>query len=465
MMLTSLDFLTPGASWPPPGEKTRIDRYMENERLFLTQHSEVWEEKFNNLAARLKKKQRLADTPINYHQLISKKTADFVCGEPPKIETEGDTDKLLRVLNKQNFFAKLYEGIIDVSKCGNAVIKLVGKEATAVSPLCWYPVVDPTNIKSILYHVIAYPTDFDKDGKPTKLYVEIHSDSWMEVRWYTFEPGQSTLGAQVMAPVKSELPEKAIHVLSNMTFSGSIYGMDDYNIVNPIIQKVMWRLHCADTILDKHSEPSVSGPESALQYDEQTGKWFVPLGNYFKRASADDPALEYVTWDGNLDSNFKEIETLINQLYILSEMGQAFADAGGGDSSGTALKLRMVSPRMKAQRIAGINAAAVKELIAAIARLNGIKIDYDTLTVHWCDGLPVDEKELLETLAAATGGKPVMSQYSAMIKRGLTDDEAKEEIEQIRDEDAYEAPMTNVDRPAGSDGDKPDDGTEAGDDE
>jgi hypothetical protein len=175
--------------------------------------------------------------------------------------------------------------------------------------------------------------------------------------------------------------------------------------------------------------------------------WYVPLGNYFKRSSNDDPPFGYVTWDGNLESNFKEIELLFNQLYILTEMGQAFADASGGsDSSGTALKLRMVSPRIKAQRLVGINSATVKRIIATLAKLNNITIDTSALTIHWCDGLPVDEVEQIETLSNATGGKPVMSQYTALKKRGLSDKEVEEELAQIQTENAAALPAVVIDR-------------------
>jgi hypothetical protein len=446
-MLTNLSWLAPGAPWPPAGEKKRLEQYAENEKFFLTEHNGVWKTAFKKLAEKCKKSNYDADTVLNYHQILTKKTADFVCGEPPKIETEGNTDQLVEMLDDQKFFAILFEGFLDVSMKGNGILKFVDKEVSVVSPSCWFPIVDSTNLKKIKMHVIAYLTEPDAEGNMTRLYAEIHTPGSLETRCYEYNHSESKIGAEVQKPVitSTNLEIPAVHALTNLTHSGSIYGLDDYNIINSIVKKIMWRLHCADTILDKHSEPSMSGPESALEYDEKFHTWYVPLGNYFKRAAKEDPAFEYVTWDGNLESSYKEIELLLNQLYILTEMGQAFADAGGGnDSSGTALKLRMVSPRVKAQRLAGINNATVKKIIFALATLNGIKIDYKTLTIHWCDGLPIDEVEQIEMLTAATGQKPVMSQYTALKKRGLSDAEVKEELKQIHDEDAAAAPVVNV---------------------
>jgi hypothetical protein len=101
----------------------------------------------------------------------------------------------------------------------------------------------------------------------------------------------------------------------------------------------------------------------------------------------------------------------------------------------------MVSPRIKAQRLVGINAGRVKRLIAAIAKLNSIDIKPRTLTIHWKDGLPVDEVEQINTLNTATGSKPVMSQYAAMKIRGLSDAQIDAEMEQLRKEQAASGPL------------------------
>lgn len=443
-MLTNLNWLEPGMTYPPPSEKARIDRYKLHEQLFLSRHPNVWEEVFRELARRHKKSNHKVETVINYQQLLSKKTADFICGEPPTLETEGDTDRLLKLLEKLRWHTRLYEGFIDVSRYGNGVFKFVGKRLTQVSPLYWFPVVDPSDLKTIIQHVIAYPITPDKDGNMTELYVEVHAVGSIDQRTYTYRADNGEIGKIITQKVTpTNLDDFAVQVLTNVTHSGDLFGIDDYAIINSLVVKIMWRLHCADTILDKHSEPSMSGPSSALSYDQRTGMYYLDLGNYFRREAADDPDPRYITWDGNLEANFKELDMLFQQLYTLTEMGQAFAEGGGGGdaSSGTALKLRMVSPRIKAARLTAINAAAVKQIVALLAQVNGISIDYDTLSLTWNDGLPDDEVEEVNTLVTATGGKAIMSQFSALKRRGLTDEEVEAELEQMRQEQAASSPF------------------------
>ncbi|MDE6579641.1 MAG: phage portal protein, partial [Ruminiclostridium sp.] len=141
-MLTNLNWLNSGAEYPPAAEKERIENYKTNEKLFRTKHSEVYKQFFEELTTRLHlDKADKIRTILNYHQLLSKKTADFVCSEPPTIETEDDTDELSRRLEKMQWARKLYEGIIDISRYGNAVFKFVGQRVSVVDPKYWFPIV------------------------------------------------------------------------------------------------------------------------------------------------------------------------------------------------------------------------------------------------------------------------------------------------------------------------------------
>lgn len=445
-MLTNLDWLNSGAVYPPEPESKRIKNYIKNEKLFLAERPDEWKELFDRLARKTKKTVADPDTILNYQQLLSKKTADFVCGEPPEIETEADTDGLDAVLSSAGWHTRLYEAFIDVSRYGNAVLKIVGKRITAVSPMYWFPIVDPADLKTVTQHVIAYPITPDARGQMTELYAEIHSIGGFEARTYGYDSVQKKIG-ELRKSTKSVtgLADFAVQPLTNVTHSSSIYGIDDYSVINSIVAKLMWRLLCIDTVLDKHSEPSMAGPSSSLSYDERFKTYYLDLGNYFRRDSTDDPEVKYITWDGNLDAAYKEVEYLTNQLYILSEMGQAFLEGGGGGTadSGTALKLRMVSPRIKAARLVSMNDNTVKRLIVMLAGLNGIMLDEAALTLHWSDGLPDDFTETVTTLSTAVGG-PIMSKYAALKRMGLSDDEAEAELEQMRTEAAADAPM-NID--------------------
>jgi hypothetical protein len=462
-MLTNLDWLKAGAPYPPAAENDRIKRYELNEQLFNTQHKEAWKELFEELARRLKRQSVELQVVLNYQQKLSVKTADFVCGETPTIETEQDTDALLKVLDAQRWASKLYEAFIDVSRFGNAVPKIVGKKLTAVSPRYWYPVVSSTDLKEITQHVIAYPITPDDKGAMTELYVEIHDIGRIHTQIYGYDADKKEIGKlKSQDAALTGLSDFAVQPLTNLTSSSSVYGIDDYAVVNSLVSQLIWRLSRIDKVLDKHSEPSVSGPSSALSYDQRTGLYFLDLGNYFKRESDTDVDVKYITWDGNLESSFEEIKSLLDQLRFLSEMGPAISDADGGQTdSGEALKLRMVSPRTKAARLVNLNAGTVKQIITLLAQVNGVQVDYAGLTLHWSDGLPMTDREQYDNLSIATGGQPIMSQYAAMKRLGLSDAEVEAELEQMDEERSGRVPalLGVVDKPAEEE-DDPNDDTE-----
>ena len=448
-MLTNLDWIKEGSPFPPKAERARLCTYADNEKLFNGEHADVFRNDFARIEHHLKKQQHLSPmAAFNYPRLLSTKTADFVCGEAVIVEAGNDTDSLNKVLSNAGFDQLLYEAMMDVSRFGNAPIKIMNSRVSLVSPDCWFPIVDATDLKHITQHVVAFPTEPNKDGDFTKIYVEIHSVGSVEVRRYNLKTGSSKdmmFGSFIESEGKVDtgMDDFGVIVLRNLSHSKSVFGMDDYGAITPIIKNLMWRVHCMNQILDKFSEPSLSGPASALSLDERTGMYYLDLANYFTRTDKDDPNVEYLTWDGNLESGFKEIEMLLDQLYILSEMGASFMDAEktGQVQSGTALKLRMTSPRIKAQRIANINAQAVKQIISAIAAINNMHVDTADIALSWNDGLPNDPKEDIEILLAANGGLPVESQQSGIKQwNGVDDDDAAKIQRQILADQAMSNP-------------------------
>ena len=442
-MLTNLDWIETGKPFPPEGEEKRLDRYRENEKLFDGKHKDVFGEYFSKLADYLKKRNIDVETVINYPQLLTKKTADFVCGEPPSIDIGKSTDDLNDILDDMNFANTLYEAIMDVSRFGDSPIKILDDRISIIPPENWFPIVDPYDAKHITHHVIAFVVNGE-------IYVEVHEKGKYEVKRYEAKerPGEGTkteFGKLISSgePKQTNADDWAIKVFSNVSHSKSVYGIDDYGVISGILRQLMWRLYCMDLILDKHSMPSMSGPPSALNDDPVTGNKIFVAGNYFARERQDDAKPEYLTWEGNLSAVQWEIEWLTNQLYTLSEMGAAFLEgAGKGEAnSGTALKLRMTSPSIKARRIAGINTQPLKQVVRLVALAHGIGIEIKDISTTWKDGLPKDVKEQAEILMQATGGQPFVSQFSAVKQHGgYDDDTAQKELDRIETEQAAQGP-------------------------
>ena len=177
-----------------------------------------------------------------------------------------------------------------------------------------------------------------------------------------------------------------------------------------------------------------------------------------------------MTWDGQLTSAFKQLEFLVNQMYILSEMGAAILGGQDGSSqaiSGTAMRFKMVNPLAKARRIANSMTLPVRKLFSSLsvsaevdekmfdhpedtANPEGadptttppvqpkplqLPIPYRKISVFWADGLPDDPRENIENCKLASGETKMMPLEKAIMEFfGRSQEEALDWIEKIHEE-------------------------------
>lgn len=448
-MLTNLDFLKEGEPFPPASEADRIETYEKNRALYEDDHATVYEQDLKRIERVIGNFDQVISYPVvlNFQKLISVKTADLLLGEEPDITAEDDAKKstIKEIMKNSNLIPTAYSAAIDVSRYGDGLFLIDRRKDKGIidlaQPRFWYPVINPDNMREITHHVLAWPSG-------NELKVQIHEVGRFEKRVYQYENGSIGKMKSSGIFVNTGLDDFAIVQTSNTKASDRYTGADDYTGIDSIVADIMVRIGQIDRILDKHASPSVSGPISALERDDKSGEWRFKAGNYFPRDSKDDPGVEYITWDGQLDANFKQIERLVNMLYTISEMGSAvfgdMASSNGHVPSGSALKRLMISPLAKVQRIRMNFDPALKKAIALCSQMGGkgiTKIQPEDITIKWQDGLPTDDKEQAEIMVQRTGGKATVSQKTAiMILDGKDEAAADKELEQILDDEAYSNP-------------------------
>jgi len=181
------------------------------------------------------------------------------------------------------------------------------------------------------------------------------------------------------------------------------------------------------------------GPQGQITQSAQ-GEWVFENGRYIE-VDADDVVPGYLTWEGQLESQFRELEFLLEQLYLVSETTPAaFGQQKEGlAESGSALRRLMMAPLAKVARITmkfDPAAKATLRLAAELERANNRGTPtLDDIQIQWQDGLPADPKEQAETEQIRSGNQPTSSQVSS-IRRidGGTQEEAEAEHQRISDE-------------------------------
>lgn len=451
-MLTDLSWLDIGQPFPPLCTRNRLQRYKENRALFEDKHGFVYEEQFERIERVIGNFGSVISyaTVINYQKLISLKTADLVFGEKPNITVADDKKQAVidNIVINTELFDKLYMSAIDFSRYGDSIIMpTADSNIDVVSPALWFPVVDKINIRRFKYHVFGFIYLINSESQSYGLRVQIHdpkNPTECEERNYMLS-GKSMsefkiakdLTKKKEMKLQTHLDTCPVYRISNLITSDRLFGLDDYRSVDSLISELMVRISQISKVLDKFAQPSMTGPQSALQFDELTGQWVLKIGNYFPRNSPEDPEPKYITWDAGMEANFKQIELIINQLYTISEMGSALlgdlSNKTGDVPSGSALRRLMMSPLAKARRVANRYDTPIKKLLSTLAKMQGVDISPAEITIKWNDGLPPDPAEDAEIASVRTGGKPTLSQSTA-IKRmdNMSSAEVDEELAQIR---------------------------------
>lgn len=472
-MLTNLDFLKPGGVWPPPGEMKRLDKYRKNKLIFEGKHESVYHESFKRITRVIGNFEDVVSYSVicNFQKLISLKIADFMLGEPPKI-TAGDDDSkeqisLDNIIENSDLINTAYMSAIDISRYGDSVLNIYKDEEgrgiiDITQPSFYFKVVDPKNIRKVKHHILAHTYKVprpnrsffggNKEEYDHYLYVEIHSKGLYEYITFKLNDSENMIinVHEQIKQVQTGLNNFAIVPVHNLLTSDRVYGIDDYSDLDSIISEIEVRIAQISKILDKHAEPSVQGPSSAL-YRDENGNWKLKMGNYFPRDSNEDPQVEYITWDAQLQANFEIIEKLINILAVVSEMGSAIFDTEqktGNAASGTALRRMMISPLAKVNRTRMRFDSAIKKAIKLASQLGGeniVNLEKEKINIFWNDGLPDDPKEQAEIMGIRTGNKSTLSQFSAIQRLdSLSDEDTQKELEAILQDERDNNPMSNM---------------------
>lgn len=469
-MLYNLSWLQPGKPFPPTAEKARIQRYKENAQLFDNEHFEssvlrhrdgfcsentgiaVYDECARRISRVIGNFENIISFPVllNYQRLLTIKLADLVCGEFPSITgaDEEDNKKLKEACDRSDLQSKMYSAVIDISRYGDAVQRVYldnDKKFNVVywDPKEWFPIVSQDGTRRITAHCLCWLENIEPDERKTpkyQLHAQIHETAPNKVGTYThkvFDMNSQTfmIGKEISSEtVKTGLKTCAVRHLKSFATTSGIYGYDDYMPIDSILSEIMARIGQISVILDKHADPNITGPVSMLSRNEQTGELYLKTGKFFAVSPGEEQP-KYMTWEGQLDAAFKQLELLINQLYILSEMGAALLGDAFGSSqaiSGTAMRFKMTSPLAKARRVSNSLVLPIRELMS---QLTNDEVPFDNISVIWRDGLPDDPREQIEVAKLATGVTKMMPLSTAIMEYfGKTQEEANRWIALIGEE-------------------------------
>lgn len=455
-ILTNLNFLNAGQFFPPESQKPRLSRYAHNKQKFNAQSNFTNNESMHHVLRLIGNYASLVNYRfhLNFQRKIAYKTADFLFQEQPTIAATPQTKAILSQILEDNPLDSLaYAGAIDASRFGDAIylVRIVNGKAkiTLSQPSYWFPIVDSADIKQFHHHVLAWKSHRinPKTNKPIAILTyQIHSPGHY-VHGEKILKGDKITTTLFEETIRTGLSDFAVIPIQNVVPSDTVFGTDDFTDINCLTEEIEIRLEQIAKILDKHADPTLAGPVQALDYDETTGEYHFRTGNYLPY-DKDTPLPSYVTWDGQLDAAFKEIERLIHLLSALSEMGSAIFDhdlTNRVNISGRALRLMYINVLSKIARLRKPFDHGLKKLITLTSQVGyPHPIQIADLSIHWKDGLPNDPHEMAEIARIRLAGQPSDSVIAQIIAQdGVTEKQAQIKYNTIFPEEKKEEEILN----------------------
>ncbi len=446
--------------FPTLQQRVRIGDYEYFQRLFFGEHFTAFNIKIDDPNFS-KNYAKLRYIKVNFPGFISKICADLLFGEPPKFKLESDQEWLDALIEDNHLHIQNYESSLSNSYNGDAIYKLrIGKRNPGdkystviiedITPSIYFPRVNQWNVRATPEaEELAWTFSV---GDKKYLRKEIHYPGRIENEVWEMngdkivaKVGLEVLGDPTIVPVQyTGISRSLLFHIPNWKAGNRYFGVSDYNDLDSLFFALNNRITKIDNILDKHSDPILALPEGILDEKGQVKKSALGVIEV-KEGENNKP--EYIVWDASLENAYKQIEKTVEFIMMIGEISPDVVGMGKGQSdSGRALKMKIMRTLAKVARKKAYYDMVLKDLLYTaqeFAKAWNVGVGTDNLKlkgkperpqIKWMDGLPIDEKEQVDTEVARKDAGLTTTKDSLMRIDGLDEKEAEEKAAEIQNE-------------------------------
>ena len=424
---------------------------------------------------------------INAHKPIIQTYSTLLFGEGLQVADKntdrntwlnGDTNQEdseeMGWLQRENFSGKAYKTGIGGGQTGSGVFKIwvteEGKaKLTTVPGERWFPVISSWDENLIIADLEVTKFKIDKKLFDNYNLSGEYTSSKNILKVVEYEVGKNTYrlfmcdGNKVISQIPwdeanskyvGEMPQGVrVEELDLVQETGYNYSMiqrypfqeDETHILGkPLYSKstksserdLCIRSTQIERILDKNSDPGMAIPETALEED-QNGNIVAQTQGKAMIVAQGDPTPEYIEFSGHLESNFMQITKHWENIYRETRTNGAILGAtveGIGILSGTAFE-QVYAPILAAVQVMKMFIDPVLNRVLKLAYQIENGADELQPEIIYNDGLPKSKIDEIQEIRAMNGELPVMSHTkSIMLTTGMSEEEAKQEVERINKE-------------------------------
>ena len=395
----------------------------------------------------------------NIGGLVVRAINDLLFGEElTLVFPEGTTDKqeqrVYDIWERSQAQSMLNEFGLDTMVAGDGILLPLLKDGKAyIEPAnitTWYPDLDPDNTRRVHSHVFAWDRTAGS-GSDKREYVRmmIHTPGQIDNQLW-LKSGNKLVRKVKMDVLydKGEVPDMETtnimemlpqHIPNHRT-SRSFYGRGEFMGLESMFSAVNARLTQTDWQLAKHADPILGMTEEQFNGIVKSNGEFDrnDLDAVFFGMNGEVP--QYVTWDGKTQDAIAFVNTLIDQILLVTETARQLVglDGGAGAESGRALKYRLLRTLAKVNRKRNAYSYALPRALELAQRLEGDKKPA-VVTIQWPDGLPQDQIEEMEYLEKRRLNRTITRVEIAKRLDNLDTADAEQVIEEVDAEESKES--------------------------
>lgn len=459
-------------AWPKRDDITRINNYEHYDRLYFGEHYKAFAIKANKGFP--ENYQMLRYVVANFAGLISKVMADMLFGERIVIDVKDKNTQgfLDGIIDDNHLITQLYESSLANSRRGDSIFKMrlgaaeeEGESKIIIEelpPSIYFPEMDVSSPRFTPdKDVLAWT--FSKNRK-TYLQKEIHTPGLIENALYEYNPETKRIISRltddelkafnIEPSTDTGIKRSLIFHIPNFRDGNGFWGTSDYRDLEQLMFALNNRITKIDNILDKHSDPILAVPPGVLDEDGKVRKERLGMFEVDNENSGFNKP-EYIVWNANLESAFKEIDSLLDMLFMFSEIAPATMDrdSGGGKAeSGRALKFKLLRTIAKRNRKILYYDIMIKEMLETaqeFATAHNVSVDnfspgkeVETPEIKWGEGIIPDIIEMIDAEVARIDAG-ISSRADAIANLdGLKPEDAKTKVIEIDKEGAITMPAS-----------------------
>lgn len=454
--------------FPYPDSIARLRDYEYYNKLFMGDHFSAFRIRIDDIRYN-RDYAKLRYVMVNFAGLLSKIIADMLFSEPIVIKTPDGDQEFIEALWKENKMdVQCYESALSNSSLGDALFKVrVGKrypndtESTVIiediTPRIYFPKINGFNVREEP-EVKELAWTFKK-GDNFYLRQEIHHFGWLENKVFLMqgekivkEENLSILGINSLVPmVDTGIDRSLIIHAPNWKTGDRHFGISDFYDLDTIFYAINNRVSKVDNVLDKHGDPILMVPPGVMDEKGHVNKKALGV---MEIADGENNKPEYIVWDASLDNAFKQIEKLVEFMYLIGEISPDILGVGQGVSdSGRALKFKLMRTIAKTARkklyydLALKEALYVAQLLAKKwnLKVNGLALKGEPVVpeIEWADGLPIDIGEQIDTESKAIDAGLTSKKAAMMRVYGVDEMAAEKTMKDMKGEMDVMVPKVN----------------------